>query len=70
MTHFSSRYKDEEQLQPLLEEAQSIFPNTRLANEHQLDSGRSSQGRILTRDLGWMRRPNTTYEKKPLIARD
>ncbi|WP_145413501.1 ribonuclease Z [Paenibacillus xylanexedens] len=38
MTHFSSRYKDEEQLQPLLEEAKSIFPNTRLANEHQLIS--------------------------------
>lgn len=36
MTHFSSRYKDEEQLQPLLEEARSIFPNTRLADEHQL----------------------------------
>ncbi|MCP1133427.1 ribonuclease Z [Paenibacillus polysaccharolyticus] len=36
MTHFSSRYKDEEQLQPLLDEAKSIFPNTRLANEHQL----------------------------------
>ncbi|CAI6055072.1 Ribonuclease Z [Paenibacillus sp. JJ-100] len=36
MTHFSSRYKDEEQLEPLLEEAKSIFPNTRLANEHQL----------------------------------
>ncbi|MBT2285648.1 ribonuclease Z [Paenibacillus polymyxa] len=36
MTHFSSRYKDEDQLQPLLEEAQSVFPNTRLANEHQL----------------------------------
>ena len=36
MTHFSSRYKDEEQLEPLLEEAKSIFPNTRLADEHQL----------------------------------
>lgn len=36
MTHFSSRYKDEDQLQPLLEEAQSIFPNTKLAIEHEL----------------------------------
>lgn len=36
MTHFSSRYKDEEQLEPLLEEAKSIFPNTRLADEHEL----------------------------------
>lgn len=36
MTHFSSRYKDEEQLQPLLDEAKIVFPNSRLANEHQL----------------------------------
>ncbi|MGF9697020.1 ribonuclease Z [Paenibacillus sp. MABNR03] len=36
MTHFSSRYKDEDQLQPLLEEARTVFPNSRLANEHQL----------------------------------
>lgn len=36
MTHFSSRYKDEEQLQPLLDEAKAVFPNSRLANEHQL----------------------------------
>ncbi|WP_145410320.1 ribonuclease Z [Paenibacillus xylanexedens] len=36
LTHFSSRYKDEEQLRPLLEEAQALFPNTLLAIEHQL----------------------------------
>lgn len=36
MTHFSSRYKDDEQLQPLLDEAKAVFPNSRLANEHQL----------------------------------
>lgn len=36
MTHFSSRYKDQEQLQPLLEEAQSIFPNSLLAEQHVL----------------------------------
>lgn len=36
LTHFSSRYKDEEQLEPLLLEAQSIFPNSRLALEHEL----------------------------------
>lgn len=36
MTHFSSRYKDELQLLPLLEEAQGIFPNTKLAIEHVL----------------------------------
>ncbi|GIP19932.1 MULTISPECIES: ribonuclease Z [Paenibacillus] len=36
LTHFSSRYKDEDQLRPLLEEASSIFPNTRLAKEHEL----------------------------------
>lgn len=34
MTHFSSRYKDMEQLQPLLDEARTIFPNTILAEEH------------------------------------
>jgi len=48
LTHFSSRYKDEEQLQPLLQEAQEIFPNTRLAVEHQLmpiaHSGPASNG--------------------------
>lgn len=33
LTHFSSRYKDMEQLGGLLEEAQSIFPNTQLAEE-------------------------------------
>ncbi|WP_149095116.1 ribonuclease Z [Paenibacillus terrae] len=36
MTHFSSRYKDQEQLQPLLEEARSIFPNSLLAEQHVL----------------------------------
>lgn len=36
MTHFSSRYKDEEQLQPLLSEASEIFSNTILAAEHEL----------------------------------
>ena len=36
MTHFSSRYKDDEQLQPLLDEAKAVFPNSRLAIEHQL----------------------------------
>ncbi|GGA24936.1 ribonuclease Z [Paenibacillus physcomitrellae] len=36
MTHFSSRYKDEEQLAPLLEEAKAIFPNAKLAVEHVL----------------------------------
>ena len=35
LTHFSSRYKDFEQLQPLLEEAQAVFPHTQLAIEHQ-----------------------------------
>ncbi|MCQ4085609.1 ribonuclease Z [Saccharibacillus sp. JS10] len=35
LTHFSSRYKDVEQLQPLLHEAQAIFSNTELAIEHQ-----------------------------------
>lgn len=33
LTHFSSRYKDMEQLGQLLEEAQSVFPNTCLAEE-------------------------------------
>lgn len=33
LTHFSSRYKDMEQLNQLLDEAQSIFPNTLLAEE-------------------------------------
>ncbi|MCM3126679.1 ribonuclease Z [Paenibacillus provencensis] len=36
ITHFSSRYKDEEQLQPLLSEARELFPNTILAAEHEL----------------------------------
>ncbi|MET3209592.1 UNVERIFIED_CONTAM: ribonuclease Z [Paenibacillus sp. PvR008] len=36
MTHFSSRYKDQEQLQPLLEEARSVFPNSLLAEQHVL----------------------------------
>ncbi|MDO3412835.1 ribonuclease Z [Saccharibacillus sp. CPCC 101409] len=34
LTHFSSRYKDLEQLEPLLEEARSVFANTQLAMEH------------------------------------
>ncbi|UHA73091.1 ribonuclease Z [Paenibacillus sp. 481] len=34
LTHFSSRYKDDDQMQQLLEEAKSIFPNTVLADEH------------------------------------
>ncbi len=33
LTHFSSRYKDIEHLQPLLKEAQEIFANTRLAED-------------------------------------
>ncbi|MCJ8012547.1 ribonuclease Z [Paenibacillus sp. KQZ6P-2] len=33
LTHFSSRYKDLEHLQPMLEEAKTIFPNTMLAEE-------------------------------------
>ncbi|WP_054955799.1 ribonuclease Z [Paenibacillus dakarensis] len=33
LTHFSSRYKDIEHLQPLLEEAKEVFPNTRLAED-------------------------------------
>ncbi|MFB5758880.1 ribonuclease Z [Paenibacillus medicaginis] len=36
MTHFSSRYKDMEQLQELLDEAKSVFPNSMLAEEHML----------------------------------
>lgn len=36
VTHFSSRYKDIEALQPLLGEAKAIFPNTMLAEEHVL----------------------------------
>ncbi|NGZ74487.1 ribonuclease Z [Saccharibacillus alkalitolerans] len=35
LTHFSSRYKDQDQLRPLLQEARSVFPNTQLAIEHQ-----------------------------------
>ncbi|GIP53651.1 ribonuclease Z [Paenibacillus vini] len=34
LTHFSSRYKYEDQLQGLLHEAETIFPNTKLAREH------------------------------------
>lgn len=33
LTHFSSRYTSNEELLPLLEEAKSIFPETRLAEE-------------------------------------
>lgn len=33
LTHFSSRYSTPEDLQPLLEEARSVFPNTMLAEE-------------------------------------
>ncbi|MEC0371518.1 ribonuclease Z [Paenibacillus chibensis] len=33
LTHFSSRYKDMEHLQPLLDEARTVFPNTLLAEE-------------------------------------
>lgn len=33
LTHFSSRYKDIEHLQPLLTEARSVFPQTLLAEE-------------------------------------
>ena len=36
LTHFSSRYKDREQLEPLLQEAKSVFENTLLAEEHVL----------------------------------
>jgi len=34
LTHFSSRYKDLEQLQPLLDEAKAVFAHTQLAIEH------------------------------------
>lgn len=34
LTHFSSRYKDMEELEELLTEAKSVFPNTLLAEEH------------------------------------
>ncbi|CAM3966286.1 ribonuclease Z [Saccharibacillus endophyticus] len=44
LTHFSSRYKDLEQLQPLLEEAQAVFPHTRLAIEHQSYPIRAAKG--------------------------
>jgi ribonuclease Z len=33
LTHFSSRYKDVEHLQPLLQEAKDVFENTRLAED-------------------------------------
>ncbi|MGG6311047.1 ribonuclease Z [Paenibacillus macerans] len=36
LTHFSSRYKAEDQLQRLQEEASSVFPNAKLAREHVL----------------------------------
>ncbi|MEF2967276.1 ribonuclease Z [Paenibacillus sp. M1] len=36
LTHFSSRYKYEDQLLLLLREAEAVFPNTRLAREHEL----------------------------------
>ncbi|MBO2943039.1 ribonuclease Z [Paenibacillus sp. F411] len=36
LTHFSSRYKDVEHLQPLLEEAKAVFPNTKLAEDFAL----------------------------------
>lgn len=36
LTHFSSRYKDVEHLQPMLEEARQLFPNTRLAEDFAL----------------------------------
>ncbi|KKO55525.1 ribonuclease Z [Paenibacillus sp. DMB20] len=36
LTHFSSRYKDIEHLQPMLEEARQLFPNTRLAEDFAL----------------------------------
>lgn len=38
LTHFSSRYKDEDQLEQLLQEARSLFVNTKLAHEHELYS--------------------------------
>lgn len=34
LTHFSSRYKDENELEPLLKEAKLLLPNTLLAKEH------------------------------------
>lgn len=34
LTHFSSRYKDEEMMNKLLEEARQIFPSTHLADDH------------------------------------
>ena len=34
LTHFSSRYKDEEMMNALLEEAREVFPDTELADEH------------------------------------
>ncbi|WP_411342644.1 ribonuclease Z [Paenibacillus sp. WLX1005] len=36
LTHFSSRYKDEAQLQDLLQEAKAVFEHTELAVEHML----------------------------------
>ncbi|NMO95965.1 ribonuclease Z [Paenibacillus lemnae] len=36
LTHFSSRYKDAEHLQPLLNQARDVFPNTRLAEDFAL----------------------------------
>lgn len=43
LTHFSSRYKDSEQLEPLLAEARAVFPNTQLAIEHQTFPIRAAQ---------------------------
>ncbi|CAM3447688.1 MULTISPECIES: ribonuclease Z [Saccharibacillus] len=45
LTHFSSRYKDPEQLQPLLDEARAVFPNTQLAMEHETYPVRPAQDR-------------------------
>lgn len=45
LTHFSSRYKDPDQLQPLLDEARAVFPNTQLAIEHQTYPVRPAQDR-------------------------
>ncbi len=36
LTHFSSRYKDDQQLEQLLDEAKTVFAHTELALEHQL----------------------------------
>ncbi|CAM2784064.1 ribonuclease Z [Paenibacillus sediminis] len=36
ITHFSSRYKNEEELLKLQDEARSVFPNTYTAKEHEL----------------------------------